>query len=99
MALKHTNSTSPTWMIDWTSDLINAGGVGPNKRVLDVACGTGIVSRKAMSLVGPDGRIAGVDLNEGMLRAANRCAGQEGAITIEWYHRDVNPHAVFLRGI
>lgn len=79
----------PTWMIDWSSDLIDAGNVGPKKQVLDVACGTGIIARKAVSLVGPDGRIAGVDFNEGMLRVARRCAEQEGATAIEWYQSDV----------
>lgn len=80
----------PTWMADWTSDLIEAGCVGPKKRVLDVACGTGIVARKAAGLVGPGGRIAGLDLNEGMLRAAGRFAASEGATAIEWYHSDVS---------
>lgn len=80
----------PTWMADWTSDLIDAGCVGPNKRVLDVACGTGIIARKVAGLVGPGGRIVGIDLNEGMLRVASRCAGQEGVTAIEWYHSDVS---------
>ena len=79
----------PTWMTDLTSDLIDAGGVCPKKRVLDVACGTGIVARKAAGIVGPYGRIAAVDLNEGMLRVASRCAEQEGANGIEWYQSDV----------
>ena len=79
----------PTWMADWVSDLLDAGAVGPGKRVLDVACGTGIIARKAAGLVGPDGRIVGVDLNEGMLRVAGRCAGSEGVTAIEWYHSDV----------
>ena len=79
----------PTWMADWTPGLIEAGCVGPKKRVLDVACGTGIVARKAAGIVGPDGRIAALDLNEGMLRVAGRCAGSEGATAIEWYHSDV----------
>lgn len=34
-----------TWMTDWTPDLITAGSIGPDTRVLDVACGTGIVAR------------------------------------------------------
>ena len=80
----------PTWMADWTPDLIEAGGVGPKKRVLDVACGTGIVSRKAASLVGPGGRIAALDLNEGMLRVARACAEREGATAIEWHQSDVS---------
>lgn len=80
----------PTWMADWTSDLIEAGGVGPKKRVLDVACGTGIVARQAAGLIGPGGRIAALDLNEGMLRVGNQCAGSEGATAIEWHQSDVS---------
>ena len=38
--------------------------------VLDVACGTGIVARKARERIGPSARIVGVDLNEGMIDAA-----------------------------
>ena len=41
-------------------------------RVLDVACGTGIVGRLAASLVGPAGQIVGVDLNDEMLAVARR---------------------------
>jgi ubiquinone/menaquinone biosynthesis C-methylase UbiE len=78
-----------TWMDDWASDLIEAGHIGPNQRVLDVACGTGIMARKAAGLVGPEGRFACVDLNEGMLRVACRCAEQTGVTGIEWYHCDV----------
>ena len=68
----------PTWMLDWTDDLLAAGGVGPKKRVLDVACGTGIVARTAAGRVGPGGRVAGLDANEGMLRVAGACARREG---------------------
>lgn len=79
----------PTWMADWVPDLIEAGGVSPGKKVLDVACGTGIVARKVAGLPGPGGRIAAIDLTEGMLRVARACAAQEGATAIEWYHGDV----------
>jgi ubiquinone/menaquinone biosynthesis C-methylase UbiE len=79
----------PTWMLDWTDDLIAAGNVGPGKRVLDVACGTGIVARKAAALVGPGGRVAGLDANEGMLRVAGTCARREGREAIAWFRGDV----------
>jgi ubiquinone/menaquinone biosynthesis C-methylase UbiE len=78
-----------TWMADWAPDLIEAGGVGPGKRVLDAACGTGIVARKAAGLIGSGGRIAALDANEGMLRVGRHCAGQEGAAAIEWHHGDI----------
>lgn len=79
----------PTWMADWAPDLITAGDVGPGKKVLDAACGTGIVARKAAGLVGPGGRIAALDANEGMLRVARQCAGAEGASAIGWYPGDI----------
>ena len=44
----------------------------PGQRVLDVACGTGIVARTAADLVAPDGTVVGVDLNEAMLTVARR---------------------------
>lgn len=87
----------PTWMADWGSDLIGAGGVGPESRVLDVACGTGIIARKVAGLLGTEGRIAAVDFNEGMLRVARACAAREGATSIEWYKSDV-AHMPFSPG-
>jgi SAM-dependent methyltransferase len=43
-------------------------------RVLDVACGTGILAREAASRVGRHGSVAGVDPNPGMLAVAERLA-------------------------
>jgi ubiquinone/menaquinone biosynthesis C-methylase UbiE len=56
----------------------------PGQRVLDVACGTGIVARLAAPAVGPDGRVAGVDLNPGMIAVARR---EDPAI--DWREADV----------
>lgn len=78
-----------TWMEDWSPDLIEAGQIGPNQRVLDVACGTGILARKAGGLVGPGGRFACIDLNDGMLRVGCRYVKQTGATEVEWHHCDV----------
>jgi len=41
-------------------------------RVLDVACGTGIVARTAAERVRPGGTVVGLDLNEAMLTVARR---------------------------
>ena len=46
----------------------------PGERVLDVACGTGIVARTAAQRVGPEGKVAGIDVNEGMLSVAAAAA-------------------------
>ena len=56
----------------------------PGQRVLDVACGTGIVARLSASRVGPTGKVFGLDLDAAMLATARACAQQEGA-AIEWH--------------
>jgi demethylmenaquinone methyltransferase/2-methoxy-6-polyprenyl-1,4-benzoquinol methylase len=40
--------------------------------ILDVAMGTGLVAREAMKLVGPTGRVTGVDPSAGMLKQARQ---------------------------
>lgn len=48
--------------------------LAPGERVLDVACGTGLVARAAAGLVGPHGEVMGIDLSGRMVDAANRQA-------------------------
>lgn len=50
--------------------LVDAAYLAPGERVLDVACGTGVVARVAAKHVGPTGRVVGVDLNPGMIAVA-----------------------------
>jgi ubiquinone/menaquinone biosynthesis C-methylase UbiE len=57
------------------------------QRVLDVACGTGIITRLAAPILGPSGSIAGIDLNEQMLDLA-RARAPTGGAAIEWRQGD-----------
>ena len=57
------------------------------QRVLDVACGTGIVARLAAPRVAPAGKVIGLDMNEGMLAVARACAAASG-LDIEWRQGD-----------
>jgi len=52
------------------TDLVELADLRPGERVLDVACGTGVVARLAAQQVGATGEITGLDLNAGMLRVA-----------------------------
>jgi ubiquinone/menaquinone biosynthesis C-methylase UbiE len=66
--------------------LVNAARLSAGERVLDVACGTGVVTRIAAERVGPAGRLVGVDLNPAMLAVARSLPAPNGA-PIEWLER------------
>jgi SAM-dependent methyltransferase len=52
------------------NDLLDVVDVVPGERVLDLACGTGAVTRHAARRVAPGGLVVGVDVNSGMLAVA-----------------------------
>ncbi len=53
-------------------DLIERAGLQPGEKVLDVACGTGIIARYAARRVGYFGKVTGMDLNPAMLEVARK---------------------------
>lgn len=67
----------------WVPSLVDAVDLAPGERVLDVACGTGVVARIAAQRVGSRGRVTGVDLNAGMISVARSLQVADGA-PIEW---------------
>ncbi|MGH7265719.1 MAG: methyltransferase domain-containing protein [Candidatus Rokuibacteriota bacterium] len=64
-------------------DLVEIAALSPGERVLDVACGTGVVARLAAQRVGTGGSVAGLDVNPGMLAVA-RSASPPG-VSFEWH--------------
>lgn len=61
--------------------LLDAARPAPGERVLDVACGTGIVARLALPAVGNEGTVAGLDANPGMIAVARSVSPPD----IEWH--------------
>jgi demethylmenaquinone methyltransferase/2-methoxy-6-polyprenyl-1,4-benzoquinol methylase len=51
---------------------LEAAGLKPGMRILDVACGPGLVTQCALDLVGPTGSVIGLDPSIGMLREAQK---------------------------
>ncbi|WP_163542435.1 methyltransferase domain-containing protein [Occultella kanbiaonis] len=62
----------PAFFAQWAPHLLGAAGVRGGDQVLDVACGTGVVARAAREVVGPSGRVLGVDLSQAMLDVARQ---------------------------
>ncbi|HLI25777.1 MAG TPA: methyltransferase domain-containing protein [Chloroflexota bacterium] len=67
--------------------LLALAALQPGERVLDVACGTGIVARLAAPRVGPRGTVVGLDRNGAMLAVARACPPVVGA-RITWLQGD-----------
>lgn len=67
----------------WPTIVADAASIAPGDRVVDVACGTGILAREAAKRVGQTGLVTGLDINEGMLAVAGRVAPE-----ISWRQGD-----------
>ena len=50
--------------------LVERAALQPGERVVDLACGTGVVAKLAADRVGAEGAVVGVDMNLGMLAVA-----------------------------
>ena len=60
----------PALFESWTKHLVDGARVAEGSYVLDVACGTGVLARKALARTGKNGRVVGADPAPGMLAAA-----------------------------
>ncbi|MCW3782619.1 class I SAM-dependent methyltransferase [Defluviimonas salinarum] len=67
-------------------DLVAQANLKSGEHVLDVGCGTGVVTRMAAGQVLPGGTVTGLDLNQGMLATARVNTAPE--IGIDWVEAD-----------
>lgn len=77
----------PALFEHWGPVICGIAQIGRGDRVLDVACGTGALTRAALEQAGPHGKIVGLDPNQDMLSVARRrssaidwCEGKAEAI-------------------
>lgn len=69
----------PALFGQWAPQVADAAQIRPGQRILDLACGTGILAREAASRTGPNGFVAGLDPSPGMLEVARQLAP-----AVEW---------------
>jgi ubiquinone/menaquinone biosynthesis C-methylase UbiE len=68
--------------------LLEMAALEPGERVLDIACGTGLVSFPATEAVGPSGRLLGTDLSETMVATARELAAGRGLSNTDFERMD-----------
>lgn len=69
----------PALYEEWPLRVIEAAQIQSGQRVVDVGCGTGVLTQMVAEQIGPEGVVVGVDINEGMLDLAGKKAPE-----IEW---------------
>ncbi len=81
----------PAMMGEWAPRVMAFAKPLPREHVLDVACGTGALTRVVAKSIGPNGRVVGLDLSPDMLAEARKTAlDPSSAAPIEWREGDVN---------
>jgi ubiquinone/menaquinone biosynthesis C-methylase UbiE len=76
----------PALFEPYASDLVGRLNVPEGTSVLELACGTGIVTRRLRDRLPPGARLVATDLNEAMMAYAARKFGPEEAV--EWKRAD-----------
>lgn len=72
----------------WADLVISEAGLTEGQRVLDIACGSGTAARSAAAVIGPNGAVIGVDLDEAMIAVARGIAVSPGSAPITWQRAD-----------
>ena len=60
----------PSLFEQWPPQIADSIGLREGERVLDVACGTGVLACECARRVGPSGAVTGIDITESMLEVA-----------------------------
>lgn len=74
--------------------LMELAALGPGQRVIDIACGTGLVTFAAAAAVGPAGTVVGVDLSETMVTLARARARERGLRHLRFERMDAEELAL-----
>ncbi|KAK5677336.1 hypothetical protein LTS10_009906 [Elasticomyces elasticus] len=73
-------SYDDSWHPRFARHMVELANLKAGEHVLDLACGTGLVTYPASAAVQPGGSVTGVDISSGMLAEAKRAANESGAV-------------------
>lgn len=80
--------TLEDWLGPATEAMLDAAGVGPGARVLDVAAGAGGQTLAAARRVGPEGHVLATDISPAILKYAAAAARDAGLASVETQELD-----------
>lgn len=72
-----------------TSRLLERAGIGPGMTCLDLGSGGGDVTLELAHLVGPSGRVTGIDMDETKLALAREAAAEQGLGNVDFVAANV----------
>ena len=84
-SVKYDNSHHPRF----ARHTVQLAKVQPGEHVLDLACGTGLVSYYASEIVGPSGSVIGVDISSGMLAQAEEKEPSHDLQNVAFYKHSI----------
>ena len=77
------------WHIELGQDFARWIAPAPGSAILDLACGTGLVTAPMAAAAGPTGVVVGVDITAAMLDLARQKQLPEEAARVEWVEADI----------
>ncbi len=87
------NTVAPDYHYNWaekqigpfksTAELVREACIRPSDKILDLACGTGVISKQALQYLGEDGMLIGIDLSRTALGIAKNSTKFANAAFIE----------------
>lgn len=85
----HYDASNGGWHPELGRHFVQWTAPEPGSAVLDLACGTGLVTIPMAEAIGRDGVVVGVDATAAMLDVARRKEVSEGAARVEWVEADI----------
>ncbi len=80
----------------WRDEYLDRLNISPSARVLDIGCGTGVVTRSIAARSGFAGHVVGLDYSPKLIDVANRLAAEEGVadrVTFEVSNAEELPYS------